>query len=70
MWQGDKGDNVFDFVEHWLEKYLDECIKTNDEHQAQVVDITLQKYVEGQLDIVFEGGEPIVYKVNTSPGDT
>tara|TARA_B100000131_G_C17820355_1_gene493423 strand:- start:61 stop:273 length:213 start_codon:yes stop_codon:yes gene_type:complete len=69
MWQGDKGDNVFDFAEHWLEKYLDECLKANDEHQAQVVDITLQKYVAGELDVVFEEGEPIVYKVNTPPKD-
>ena len=69
MWQGDKGENVLDFAEHWLEKYLDECLKANDAKQAQVVDVTLQKYVKGELDVVFEEGEPIVYQVNTSPKD-
>jgi len=69
MWQGDLGDNVLDFAECWLEKYLDECIKANDEHQAQVVDVTLQKYVAGELDVVFEQGEPIVYQVNTPTKD-
>lgn len=69
MWQGDKGENVIDFAELWLEKYLDECLKANDEHQAHVVDATLQKYVEKELDIVFEKGEPIVYEVNMPPKD-
>ena len=69
MWQGDKGENVIDFAELWLEKYLDECLKANDEQQAHVVDVTLQQYVEKKLDIVFEKGEPIVYSLDVPSKD-